>query len=447
MDIPNTFQQGVKAAQYGNPICARSFLEQASSEQPDHADMWVWMAWASYSPTEAIEFIDRAEALSPDNNLFRAFRIVLESLARYECSKEATLGQPLQTAEPLEEERESFAPPNETETDKPQEATSTATETIIMPDLSRTTKATVGTEPAKSSFDTELDIPSELQATADGEDVLFNMEDRQRLAQLAAVEPLHVEDENMDDTPVCEEVDVVPPISPPLTDQPVNKAATLHITQTHSSSPIDSQPAVLATPPPPPSQAVPPEAATETQYATKSTAHEFQASDPSPSPAKPSIPPRPRTVLIVAENLKMQNCLSEALHGRGMEVTTQAQLALALAEAQERKPGLIVLDGPLQQADAVELCTELKTNTSPNSAILLLSQQNGVFDRIRAKMAGSDEFLAKPLPMEDFVEAVERQIGSRANDEELTPIPGADSAHSTYSPSERLKRPASMPTV
>lgn len=446
MDIPNTFQQGVKAAQYGNPICARSFLEQASSEQPDHADMWVWMAWASYSPTEAIEFIDRAESLSPGNNLFRAFRIVLESLARYECTEEATLGRPTLSRAARSEgtDRTDSSDDVKTTSDRESKVSPSSETVLITPNLPTPKKVAKKDEKHKPTGgnERESDIPAELQATAEGEDVLFNMEDRQRLAELAAVEPLHVKDENMDDTPVCEEVDVAPAISPPLTDLPLNEAATQHITQTHSSSPIDSPTAVIV-PPPPPQDAPPPEEA-ETQRTPEATTAAFNTTEPTPPTATVT---RPRSVLIIAENLKMQNCLSEALAGRGIEVTAQAQLGSAIQAAQERKPGLIVLDAPLQQGDAIELSTEFKSNSSPDSAILLLSQQNGVFDRIRAKMAGCDEFLAKPLPMEDFVQAVERQIGLPTTDTQASTVTGVDSAHSSSAPSERLKRPASIPTV
>ena len=86
MELLNTFHKGVQAAQFGNPICARVYFERALNGQSDNPDLWVWLASTAYSPAEALEFLNTASNLAPDNKLVEAYRLVISALNEYECA-------------------------------------------------------------------------------------------------------------------------------------------------------------------------------------------------------------------------------------------------------------------------------------------------------------------------------------------------------------------------
>ncbi|MFM7887729.1 MAG: response regulator [Pseudanabaena sp.] len=63
----------------------------------------------------------------------------------------------------------------------------------------------------------------------------------------------------------------------------------------------------------------------------------------------------------------------------------------------EHKPDLIFLDLLMPNTNGYELCTFLrKTTTFQDVPIVILTGRDGVMDRVRAKMAGSSDFLSKP---------------------------------------------------
>jgi len=63
----------------------------------------------------------------------------------------------------------------------------------------------------------------------------------------------------------------------------------------------------------------------------------------------------------------------------------------------QRKPDLIFLDLIMPNTNGYELCTFLrKTTTFQEVPIVILTGRDGVIDRVRAKMAGSSDFLSKP---------------------------------------------------
>ena len=75
----------------------------------------------------------------------------------------------------------------------------------------------------------------------------------------------------------------------------------------------------------------------------------------------------------------------------------------------DRKPDLIFLDLVMPNTNGYELCTFLrKTSAFQNTPIVILTGHDGVIDRVRAKLSGSSEFLAKPPEPDKVLQVVER---------------------------------------
>ncbi len=79
----------------------------------------------------------------------------------------------------------------------------------------------------------------------------------------------------------------------------------------------------------------------------------------------------------------------------------------ALAKIADHEPQLIFCDILMPRLDGYQTCTLIKKN--PHFAatpVVMLSSKDGLFDRARGRMAGSDEYLTKPFTRESLLQAV-----------------------------------------
>jgi len=79
----------------------------------------------------------------------------------------------------------------------------------------------------------------------------------------------------------------------------------------------------------------------------------------------------------------------------------------ALAKIADHEPRLIFCDILMPRLDGYQTCTLIKKN--PHFAatpVVMLSSKDGLFDRARGRMAGSDEYLTKPFTRESLLQAV-----------------------------------------
>lgn len=82
----------------------------------------------------------------------------------------------------------------------------------------------------------------------------------------------------------------------------------------------------------------------------------------------------------------------------------------ALPTLLEKKPGLIFLDLVMPIANGYEICAQIRrVSTFKDIPIVILTSNDGIIDRVRAKFVGSSGFLAKPVDA-DRVLAVARKV-------------------------------------
>ena len=103
------------------------------------------------------------------------------------------------------------------------------------------------------------------------------------------------------------------------------------------------------------------------------------------------------SVLVVDDSLTIRMDLTEALIGAGLNAVACSTVAEARrALAQEQFP-LIILDVLLPDGDGVELLKEIRgTPCHKGTAVMLLSTEAEVRDRVRGLTTGADEYIGKP---------------------------------------------------
>jgi len=79
----------------------------------------------------------------------------------------------------------------------------------------------------------------------------------------------------------------------------------------------------------------------------------------------------------------------------------------ALAKIADHEPRLIFCDILMPRLDGYQTCALIKKNPRfAATPVVMLSSKDGLFDRARGRMAGSDEYLTKPFTRESLLQAV-----------------------------------------
>lgn len=68
---------------------------------------------------------------------------------------------------------------------------------------------------------------------------------------------------------------------------------------------------------------------------------------------------------------------------------------------------------------AIKPARSLKKRSLQSTPVIMLSSKDGLFDRARGRMVGSDQYLTKPFTQETLIDAVQTYAAiSRANPQE-----------------------------
>jgi twitching motility two-component system response regulator PilG len=86
----------------------------------------------------------------------------------------------------------------------------------------------------------------------------------------------------------------------------------------------------------------------------------------------------------------------------------------ALAKISDHQPDVIFVDIMMPRLDGYQTCALIKKNAQFSATpVIMLSSKDGVFDRARGRMVGSDQYLTKPFSKEALIEAVGAIAGAR----------------------------------
>ena len=79
----------------------------------------------------------------------------------------------------------------------------------------------------------------------------------------------------------------------------------------------------------------------------------------------------------------------------------------ALSKIADHEPQVIFVDIMMPRLDGYQTCALIKKNSRFGSTpVVMLSSKDGLFDRARGRMVGSDQYLTKPFTQDTLLEAV-----------------------------------------
>ena len=112
-----------------------------------------------------------------------------------------------------------------------------------------------------------------------------------------------------------------------------------------------------------------------------------------------------KTILIIDDDKKLNNLLSDYLAKFGFKVTTATHPEDGLKILKRELPDIIILDIMLPDMDGFEVCKEIRKAYSV--PIIMLTARGEVTDRIVGLELGADDYLPKPFEPRELVARIQ----------------------------------------
>ena len=122
----------------------------------------------------------------------------------------------------------------------------------------------------------------------------------------------------------------------------------------------------------------------------------------------------PVKVLVIDDSNTIRRSAEIFLRQAGFDVILAEDGFDALAKISDHQPKVIFVDIMMPRLDGYQTCTLIKQHPRLKSTpVIMLSSKDGVFDRARGRLAGSDRYLTKPFTKEALIDAVNEYVRPR----------------------------------
>lgn len=133
-----------------------------------------------------------------------------------------------------------------------------------------------------------------------------------------------------------------------------------------------------------------------------------------------------KVVMVIDDSLTIRKILDICLRRAGYQVQCFADGVEAfrwLSSPEAMIPGLVLVDLNLPKIDGYEIIRLLKANPAFAQTIcIILSQRDGVLDKLKGRLAGAHAYLTKPFRTQALVEVVQMHLGSTHRCDTTNPL-------------------------
>lgn len=120
-------------------------------------------------------------------------------------------------------------------------------------------------------------------------------------------------------------------------------------------------------------------------------------------------------VMVIDDSKTIRRTAETLLRKEGCDVVTATDGFEALAKIADHQPGIIFIDIMMPRLDGYQTCALIKHNQMfKNTPVIMLSSKDGLFDRARGRIVGSEQYLTKPFTKEELLSAIKRYVKSAA---------------------------------
>ena len=116
-------------------------------------------------------------------------------------------------------------------------------------------------------------------------------------------------------------------------------------------------------------------------------------------------------ILVVDDSKTIRRTAETLLSKEGCQVFTAIDGFDALSKIADHQPDLIFVDIMMPRLDGYETCSLIKHNKMfKETPVIMLSSKDGLFDRARGRIVGSEQYLTKPFTKDELLGAVSNQV-------------------------------------
>jgi len=114
-------------------------------------------------------------------------------------------------------------------------------------------------------------------------------------------------------------------------------------------------------------------------------------------------------VMVIDDSKTIRRTAESLLKKAGCDVLTAADGFEALSMIADNHPGLIFVDIMMPRLDGYQTCALIKHNEMYRDIpVIMLSSKDGLFDRARGRIVGSEQYLTKPFTKDELLDAIRR---------------------------------------
>ena len=115
--------------------------------------------------------------------------------------------------------------------------------------------------------------------------------------------------------------------------------------------------------------------------------------------------------MVIDDSKTIRRTAESLLKKAGCEVITATDGFEALAMVADLHPDVIFVDIMMPRLDGYQTCALIKHNdVYKNIPVIMLSSKDGLFDRARGRIVGSEEYLTKPFTKDELLDAIRRHV-------------------------------------
>ncbi|KPJ88164.1 MAG: pilus assembly protein PilG [Gammaproteobacteria bacterium SG8_11] len=115
--------------------------------------------------------------------------------------------------------------------------------------------------------------------------------------------------------------------------------------------------------------------------------------------------------MVIDDSKTIRRTAETLLKKAGCEVITATDGFEALSKITDQNPDVIFIDIMMPRLDGYQTCALIKNNhLYKNTPVILLTSKDGLFDRARGRIVGSDQYLTKPFTKDELLSAITEHL-------------------------------------
>jgi twitching motility two-component system response regulator PilG len=116
-------------------------------------------------------------------------------------------------------------------------------------------------------------------------------------------------------------------------------------------------------------------------------------------------------VMVIDDSKTIRRTAETLLSKAGCEVITAIDGFDALAKIADTEPAIIFVDIMMPRLDGYQTCALIKNNKAfQRTPVIMLSSKDGLFDRAKGRIVGSDQYLTKPFSKDELLSAIRDHV-------------------------------------